>query len=137
MVARWITLAAERPRNLGSGEVIYAGFYTTCTPPGAGIPCVKVVFPVPKGASTVILRPQNGRNGAFKLLSHGRGFGDPGFYRLHGQGNGAVRAAYFPLKELFHLYAGPDGTVRTDHTLYFMGMKFLMLHYRIRRKPTA
>jgi len=124
-------------RNEATGAVIYAGFYTTCVPPGAGSPCVKVVFPVPRGATTVILRPQNGANGALVLLSHGARFGGPGFYRLHRPARGRLRVAYFPLHEVFNVYPAEAGTVRTDHTMHFAGMKFLTLHYHIRRKPGA
>lgn len=118
-------------RNAGSHEVIYAGFYTICTPPGAGVPCVKVVFPVTDGASTVILRPQNAPDGGLRLVSHGKRFGDPGFYRLHRGRRGRVRVAYLPLTEVFHLHLGA-GSIRTDHELSFLGLKFLTLRYRIR-----
>lgn len=121
-------------RNEATGAVIYAGFYTTCRPPGANTPCVKVVFPVPAGATTVILRPQNGMDGALILLSHGARFGDPGFYRLHRPRRGQPRVAYVPLHEVFTVYPAEANTVRTDHTLYFAGVKFLTLHYHIRRK---
>jgi hypothetical protein len=122
-------------QNQVTGAVIYAGFYTVCTPPGAGNPCVKVVFPVPKGATTVILRPQNGRHGALTLISHGSGFGTPGFYRIHRPRRGsAVRVVCFPLHEVFHVYPTEEGTLRTDHTLHVLGLKFLTLHYHIRRR---
>ena len=122
-------------QNQATGAVIYAGFYTVCTPPGAGQPCVKVMFPVPKGSTTVILRPQNGRDGTLILISHGSGFGTPGFYRIHRPRRGrAVRVASFPLHEVFHVYSAEEGTLRTDHTLHFLGLKFLTLHYHIRRR---
>ena len=122
-------------QNQATGAVIYAGFYTVCTPPGAGQPCVKVMFPVPKGSTTVILRPQNGRDGMLILISHGSGFGTPGFYRIHRPHRGrAVRVASFPLHEVFHVYSAEEGTLRTDHPLHFLGLKFLTLHYHIRRR---
>jgi hypothetical protein len=125
-------------RNQATGAVIYAGFYSVCTPPGAGHPCVKVTFPVSRGATTVILRPQNGRDGALTLISHGSGFGTPGFYRIHRPRPGdAVHVASFPLHEVFHVYAAEEGTLRTDHTLHFLGLKFLTLHYHIRRRHAS
>jgi len=124
-------------RNEATGAVIHAGFYTTCVPPSVGSPCVKVIFPVPRGATTVILRPRNGPNGALILLSHGARFGDPGFYRLHQPGRGRLRVAYYPLHEIFDVYPAEDGTLRTDHTLHFAGVKFLTLHYHMRRKTVS
>lgn len=40
-----------------TGDVIYAGFYSTCRPPLYPGECVKVVFPLPTGSATVILKP--------------------------------------------------------------------------------
>jgi len=52
-------------RNLGSGLVIYSGFYSTASPPGHG-PCVKTVFPVVRGNATVLLRPEAQDDGSLK-----------------------------------------------------------------------
>src|SRR5262245_61596966 len=65
-----------------SGRVLYAGFYTTAQPPLHDGPCVKVVFPVPRGSATVLLRPEVDPDGSFRLVSSGSGFGGPGFYRI-------------------------------------------------------
>src|SRR5262249_22166544 len=69
-------------RVKGSGRVISSGFYTTVQPPGHDGPCVKVVFPLPRGNATVILKPGFDRQGRFTLSSVGSSFGDGGFYRL-------------------------------------------------------
>src|SRR5262245_18904129 len=50
-----------------SGRVLYAGFYATERPPLHDWPCVKVVFLVPRGSATVILRPEAGPDGSFRL----------------------------------------------------------------------
>jgi hypothetical protein len=118
-------------RNLGSGMVIYSGLYSTASPPGHR-PCVKTVFPVVRGNATVLLRPENQADGSFKLISSGRRFGDPGFYRITAASRGRLRIWYVrPLKEIFHVYPDTDGSVRTDHFLSWWGLPVLHLHYHI------
>lgn len=59
-------------RTLGTEQlVLYTGFYMTESPPVAGTPCAKVVFPMPNGNATVILRPRIGADGALVLDSSG------------------------------------------------------------------
>jgi hypothetical protein len=120
-----------------SGAVIYAGFYTTEIPPGHGAPCVKVVFPLPNGSATVFLRPVNGPGGSLRLVSAGRIFGDPGYYRLHRVGEqGRLRAQYLPLRETIDVYSdGRDRSItRADHTFRFGPFTFLRLRYRMSRR---
>ena len=118
-------------RNLGSGMVIYSGFYSTASPPRSG-PCVKTVFPVARGNATVLLRPEVQSDGSLKLVSSGRRFGDPGFYRITRSGPNRIRVWYVrPLKEQFHVYPDADGSVRTDHHVKWWGLPVLHLHYHI------
>ncbi len=118
-------------RNLASGLVIYSGLYATASPPGSG-PCVKTVFPVPRGNATVLLRPEANADGSLKLISSGRRFGDPGFYRITATGPTRIRVWYVRgLTELFHVYPDADGSVRTDHHVRWWGMPVLRLHYHI------
>jgi len=118
-------------RNLGSGLVIYSGFYSTATPPGHG-PCVKTVFPVVSGNATVLLRPEAQADGSLKLISSGRKFGDPGFYRITEAGPGRLRVWYVRgFNELFHVYLDSDGSIRTDHFVRWWGLSVLNLHYHI------
>lgn len=132
-----VVYASWLRRNLDSGRVIYSGFYTTCAPPGHG-PCVKVVFPVAGGSATVLLRPEVQADGSLKLISAGRRFGDPGFYRITDSGGGRRRVWYVRgFTEIFHVYAEPDGTVRTDHFLRWWGLPVLHLHYHITRAHAA
>jgi len=114
-----------------NGAVIYAGFYTTCTPASYPNPCVKVVFPLPGGSTTVLLRPQNQIDGSFELVSAGTGFGTPGYYRIHQVSQSTIRVKYLPLKESIHVYRDEQDTLRTDHSFMFWGLKFLTLHYKI------
>jgi hypothetical protein len=62
-----------------TGRVIYTGFYLVTRTPHGERPAVKVVFPMPHGNATVILRPRLANDGTFELSSEGRTFGDVGF----------------------------------------------------------
>ncbi len=124
-------------RNRGTERVIYSGFYSIVAPPGHA-PCVKTVFPVAGGNATVLLRPELDADGSFRLVSAGRRFGDPGFYRVTERGGGRLRVWYVRgLTEHFHVYPDADGTVRTDHFLRWWGLPMLRLHYHITRKAPA
>jgi hypothetical protein len=115
-----------------SGRVLYAGFYATARPPVHDGPCVKVVFPVPRGSATVLLRPEAGPDGSLRLVSSGSGFGAPGFYRILDDGPDHLRVRYLrSLRELFHVYRDEDGVLRTDHRVQFLGLTVLRLHYRM------
>jgi hypothetical protein len=113
-----------------SRRVLYAGFYTTATPPRAPGPCIKAVFPVPHGATTVILRPVSHADGSFSLDTRGRGFGAPGFYRLHGVPH-ALRVRRFAVHEQIHNYVDAQGVMRTDHRIRYLGRQFVHMHYKV------
>ena len=74
-----------------TGEVVYAGFYTAVRPELEDGVCVKVVFPLPSGSATVLLRPQAQRDGSLKLISAGTRFGESGYYRIHQMRDGTLR----------------------------------------------
>ena len=117
-----------------SGNVIYVGLYSYCVPPEFGKQCVKVVFPLPNGHATVILRPEACADGSLKLHSDGKGFGDAGFYFVVRDENGNAWARYVrTLKECIHVYSD-KGELRTNHLLNIFGFVFLRLHYRIRQR---
>ena len=118
-------------KSIKSGRVVYAGFYTTCQLPGSTLPHVKVVFPLPKGNVTVILRVEVQPDGSVKLLSAGKRIGEAGYYRTHWVDAQTARVKYIPLKESIYVFVDETGTLRTDHEFAFMGMKFLHLHYKI------
>ena len=121
-----------------SGRVIYTGFYTIDRVPGCASPCVKVVFPMPEGNATVVLRPSVDERGDFRLSSEGASFGDAGFYRVQRGGDGRVRVwRIATLKELFRVYVDESDTLRCDHSVRFLGMPVLHLHYRIERRRRA
>lgn len=117
-----------------SDRVIYTGLYSIQRPVGYPDPCVKVSFPLPKGSSTVFLRPEAQPDGSFKLISSGARFGEPGFYRMVDVDAAHWRVRYIrTLREIFHVYVDRQGTLRTDHTVRFLGFTPLRLHYKLER----
>jgi hypothetical protein len=115
-------------------RVLYTGFYMTARVPDERAPCVKVVFPMPSGNATVILRAKLGPDGALILDSSGRRFGEAGFYRV--QAHGSERARVWrvrTLREHFRVYVDPAGVLRCDHEVKFLGMRCLTLHYKMTR----
>jgi hypothetical protein len=123
---------------LGTGHVIYAGAYSTCTIPGYAGPCVRVVFPLPNGSAMVVMHPINHSDGSLSLVSAGDRFGSPGFYFTVNAGGGSVWARYLrALRERIHVYAVDGDAVRADHVLSLWGATFLRLHYRLRLRPSV
>lgn len=112
-------------------RVIYTGFYMTQVVPHGGDACVKVVFPMPNGNATVILRPHNDEDGGFRLASIGEQFGDAGFYRVQRAGDALRVWRISSLHETFRLYVDHEGAVRCEHDIRFLGFRVLTLHYRI------
>jgi hypothetical protein len=124
-------------RLLGSGRIIYSGFYTTVQPPRSTSPCVKVIFPLPRGSATVLLRPEYDAEGRFRLVSAGAGFGDAGFYRLLELDAERLKVRYFrTLRERFEVYTDEHNVLRCDHEIRFLGIPVLRLHYRMRRRTS-
>ena len=119
---------------VGTQNVLYAGSYSLCRPPLTPGACVRVVFPLPNGNAIMMMRPELRGDGSFAVVSHGNGFGDAGFYFTVHRGN-RVRARYVKaMREEIVVYPAEQGTgVRADHTLWFCGLRFLQLHYRLRR----
>ena len=115
-----------------SKQVNYTGLYSTERPGGEGVPCVKVSFPLPLGSATVYLKPEVDSDGSFRLISSGRRFGDPGFYRMVEIDEDHWKVRYIrTLREFFHVYVDEQGTLRTDHIVKFLGLTTLRLHYRL------
>ena len=116
-------------------HVLYTGFYMTERAPHAPGPCVKVVFPMPRGNATVVLRPELRPDGSLILDSSGRRFGDAGFYRLQARDADRVRVWHIrTLVERFHVYVDDQGVLRCDHAVRFLGLPVLTLHYKIFRR---
>jgi hypothetical protein len=117
-----------------TGLVIYTGLYSVETPAAFPDPCVKVSFPLPYGSATVFLRPESQPDGSFKLVSSGSGFGGPGFYRMTAVDPQHWKVWYIQtLREHFHVYLDREGTLRTEHTVRFLGFTVLRLLYKMER----
>jgi len=118
-------------RFRSTGKVIYAGLYSSTNLPGEPNPCVKVTFPC-YGSSSVYLRPCAHPDGSFGLASSGEGFGHAGFYRIVESGKDGLRVRNFKtLHEIFHVYVDEEDVLRTDHTITFVGLTILRLHYKM------
>jgi hypothetical protein len=103
-------------------------------PPNEKGASVKVVFPMPHGNATVVLRPSLDGS-ALILDSSGKRSGDPGFYRVDARGKDRVRVWHVKtLKEFFRVYVDDVGVLRCDHRVRFLGMPVLTLHYKIFRR---
>jgi hypothetical protein len=116
---------------LKTGNVIYTGFYMACKPPALDGLCVKVVFPMPNGNATVLLRPDHDGESGLRLESVGHSFGDVGFYRVQREGAGLRVWRIASLHERFVLAVDAEGLVRCEHDVTFLGLRVLTLHYRI------
>jgi hypothetical protein len=120
-------------RLKSSGSVIYAGLYSTVQVPGEENPVVKVTFPC-RGSANVYLRPIAHPDGSFGLDSSGARFGRSGFYRVVDGGSDHWRVRNFTtLHELFRVYVDGEGMPRTDHTVSFLGITIIRLHYKMLR----
>src|SRR5712671_2324353 len=120
-------------RLKSSGRVIYAGLYSAIQLPGEENTCVKVTFPC-HGSANVYLCPVAHPDGSFGLVSSGSAFGLSGFYRIidGGPDHWIVRHVR-SLRELFHVYVDPEGILRTDHTVFFLGLTIIRLHSKMTR----
>ncbi|MEQ1603324.1 MAG: hypothetical protein ABL999_00485 [Pyrinomonadaceae bacterium] len=119
---------------ISTGEIIYVGIYSHCRPPKFNGECIKVIFPLPNGSATVVMKPEAHEDGSLMLASVGNGFGDPGFYLIVRKKTLTAWIKYVKsLKETIHVYLD-NGELRADHVLKLFGATFLRLHYRMRRR---
>jgi hypothetical protein len=124
-------------RLKSSGRVIYAGLYSATQLPDEAGPCVKVTFPC-RGSANVYLKPVAHADGSFGLVSSGSAFGRTGFYRMIDGGPEYYIVRHVrSLRELFHVYVDAEGVLRTDHTVFFLGLSIIRLHYKMTRASTS
>jgi hypothetical protein len=114
-------------------EPIMLGIYTTYTHGGRGY--VSVGFPVPEGSFTATLRPQARPDGGLTLTSRVHD-GQAGHYLTYvdSAADELTALAVQGFEEQLDVYV-EDGTLRAEHAFWVFGFPFLVLHYRIARKP--
>jgi len=117
-------------RKVAAGNrVVYSGFYAPILIHNK--PFVRVVFPLPNGSVLVVLRPEFLADGSFRLVSDYGAFGEAGYYRVQRSKPGFVKVRMIPLKEIIHVFEDGQGVLRTNHEFWFLGIRFLKLHYKL------
>ncbi len=126
-VRGWIRSAAD------SGEPIYVGIYTTYRDDERGY--VSVGFPLPNASFTATLLPAARPGGGLVLDSRAPG-SQPGHYItfIDPATEELTTAAVRGFAERLDVYAAGE-ELRAEHAFWVFGFPFLILHYRIRRKP--
>jgi hypothetical protein len=118
-----------------TGEPIYVGIYTTYRHQGRGY--VSVGFPLPQASFTATLQPAARPGGGLVLDSHSD-LDQPGHYLTYIDPQTAelTTAAVRGFAERLDVYVD-DGQLRAEHAFWVFGFPFLVLHYRMHRKPTS
>jgi hypothetical protein len=126
-VRGWIRSAAD------TGEPIYVGIYTTYRHRGRGY--VSVGFPLPQASFTATLAPQARPDGGLVLDSRSED-DQPGHYLTYIDPQTAelTTAAVRGFAERLDVYV-QDSQLRAEHAFWVFGFPFLVLHYRMHRKP--
>jgi len=126
-VRGWIRSRAD------TGEPIYVGIYTTYRHEGRGY--VSVGFPLPQASFTATLLPRSRPGGGLVLDSHSE-LDQPGHYLTYIDAQTAelTTAAVRGFAERLDVYV-ETGELRAEHAFWVFGLPFLVLHYRITRKP--
>jgi len=127
-VRGWIRSAAD------TGEPIYVGIYTTYRHQDRGY--VSVGFPLPQMSFTATLEPRARPGGGLVLDSRGE-TSQSGHYLTYIDPETAdlTVAGVLGFAERLDVYVGDDGELRAEHAFAVFGIPFLVLHYRIHRKP--
>ena len=118
-----------------TNNVIYSGVYTTCKNPNYKTPLLKVIFPLPNGNASVVMKKTVEKDGSLLLSSDGNNFGDNGFYFTLTNHKGKYWAKYVKsMYEWIRVYEDSERVLRADHILNFYGLRFLNLHYKMTKK---
>ena len=127
-VRGWIRSFAD------TDEPIFVGIYTTYRDDERGY--VSVGFPVPQGSFTATLLPRARPGGGLILTSRGSDLPQPGHYLTYIEpgSNRLTAAAIHGFAEQLDVYV-EDGQLRAEHAFSVFGLPFLVLRYRIDRKP--
>jgi hypothetical protein len=126
-VRGWIRSFAD------TDEPIYVGIYTTYRHEGRGY--VSVGFPLPQASFTATLVP-GARPGGGLVLDSRSELDQPGHYLTYIDPQTAelTTAAVRGFAERLDVYVA-DGELRAEHAFWVFGIPFLVLHYRMHRKP--
>ena len=126
-VRGWIRSFAD------TDEPIYVGIYTTYRQGGRGY--VSVGFPLPQASFTATLLPR-ARPGGGLVLTSRSDLDQPGHYLAYiDPASGELTAvAVRGFAEQLDVYVR-DGDLRAEHAFSVFGRPFLVLHYRMHRKP--
>jgi hypothetical protein len=118
-----------------TNEPIYVGIYTTYRRGGRGY--VSVGFPVPQGSFTATLLPRARPGGGLVLTSRG-GDDQSGHYLAYidPDSRDLTALAVHGFAEKLDVYVQED-ELRAEHAFAVFGLPFLVLHYRMHRKPAA
>ena len=126
-VRGWIRSFAD------NDEPIYVGIYTTYRHGGRGY--VSVGFPLPQASFTATLVP-HARPGGGLVLTSRSDLDQPGHYLTYV--DPATReltaVAVHGFAEQLDVYV-QDDELRAEHAFWVFGLPFLVLHYRLHRKP--
>jgi hypothetical protein len=126
-VRGWIRSFAD------NDEPIYVGIYTTYRHTGRGY--VSVGFPVPQGSFTATLVP-HARPGGGLVLTSRSDLDQPGHYLAYiDPATRELTALAVPgFAEQLDVFV-EDDELRAEHAFWVFGFPFLVLHYRMHRKP--
>jgi hypothetical protein len=116
-------------------DPIYVGIYTTYRDADRGY--VSVGFPVPQGSFTATLLPRS-RPGGGLVLTSNSDLPHPGHYlaAIDPETADLTVLAVHGFGERLDVYV-QDGQLRAEHAFTLFGFPFLVLHYRMHRKPPA
>jgi hypothetical protein len=125
----WIRTYAD------SGKPIYVGIYTSFRHQDRGY--VSVGFPIPSANFTATLLPCNAGGHDFVLTSRTE-LDFPGHYlsSVDSERDALTVLKLLYFREQIFVYVA-DGELKTDHSFYLAGQRFLTLHYEIERLAKA
>jgi hypothetical protein len=121
----WIRTFAD------SGKPIYVGIYTSFTHEHRGY--VSVGFPIPSANFTATLEPRNTGDHDLLLTSRSE-LAFPGHYlsSVDSERDALTVLKLLSFQEEIYVFV-TDGELRTEHSFYLAGQRFLTLHYEIER----
>lgn len=118
-----------------SQNVIFSGIYTNCINPNYQQPLFKLIFPLPNGNASIIMRKEILKDGSLVLSSDGKKFGETGFYFTLTDHNGNYWSKFVKtMHERLQVYEDLDKNLKAKHQFSIWNIQFLTLHYSISPK---